>query len=313
MHSVDIALFQTACAFTLTTRRFSNRRQGNINSVIGDADKKRLKLTKKLIECQELDDIIEHQNKTYKWCIDRCVPSYFKTGLYLVKIDQVQKFEEKLKESQRVLLEDLVPKFAVAYPAAVLAARKTGIEGGLGDQFDATDYPTTPDIAGSFGMEWNWIAFGVPDNLPEELKAAEKAKIEAQFQEATTEIMTALREGFHSIVSHVTERLEAGPGERKKIFRDTLFEDLSTFMETFSSRNLTNDNELASLVEQSKEIMAKVKGDSPKDQAQIMRSSEELRATTADAFSKLRKAVDGIIVERVNRKFDFSEDKEVAA
>lgn len=293
-------LFRNACAFTLTMRKWSNRRKGDISKVIVDADKARLKISKTLIESPELDTIKEFTSGLYKWCCERCNPSCFKDGIYLVKISEVPKFEDRLNKGQAQLMNDLVPAFLEAYPKQIEASRAI-----LNEQFDSEDYPSIEKMRETFGISWNWIAFGVPDNIPAELREAESKKIEAQFKEAEVEIMAALREGFSKVVAHVSERLTEVPGEKKKIFRDSLFEDLSSFIENFSARNLVNDTALESLVNQAKGILTQVRGDNPKEQAQVVRDSEEMRAKTAEAFAAMRVAVDATIMDKPGRKFQL--------
>lgn len=309
MQQVNVSLFKNAVAFTMTMKRFSNRRQGSVGALLKDkdasgaetaTDKKRLKLSKQLIDSPEYDAIAAYQAEVYQYLTMRSVPSFFKDGLYLVRLSEVENFEAKLKEAKEKLALQLVPALVDAYPNQIDEARIA-----LNGQFNIKDYPLTSELPARFGVEWNWIAFGVPDELPAELRAAEAAKIEKQFKEAEVQIMDALREGFAGIVSHVADRLDTKPGEKKKIFRDTLFADLTKFVATFSARNLVNDTALAELVTTAQGILAQVRGDTVEDKAQNARDNEGLRASTAEKFAAMRTAVDQMIIDKPARKFDF--------
>jgi len=303
--TVDVNLFRDAVAFTMTLRKWGNRRSGDMAKVEMDASKSRFKLSKQLVESPELDAINQHQGEVYKWCLERSVPSFFKDGLYLVRLSEVENFEAKLKE-ETAKMQALIKDFCDAYPK-----RKDEARAALNGQYREDDYPTVEDMPGRFSITWNWIAFGVPENLPAELRASEAAKIEQQFKDAETEIMSALREGFGKIVKHVTDRLgeETKDGEKKpKIFRDTLFEDMTTFVTTFSARNLVNDTELEKCVKAAQSILANVSGGDAKSKAQVIRDSSQLRAQTAEAFTLLKSAVDKTIADKPQRKFNFDDE-----
>lgn len=302
MQTVNIELLRNSVALTITMRAFANRRQGDMGGVQVNADKRRLSLSKKLIESDEYDAIRAFQTEVYQWCVKRSVPSYFKDGLYLVKLSEVQNFEDKLRSAVEKLQSELLPAFVQSYPRQVEDARTV-----LNGQFKESDYPATATLPARFGIEWNWIAFGVPETLPEELRQAEAMKIESTFREAEKEILAALREGFSQIVSHVTDRLTVAPGEKPKVFRNTLFEDLTEFIDTFNARNLVNDAQLEAMVSKARAILAEVRGATPSQQAELVRDSQFLRDETARKFQELKTAVDGIIIDKPSRRFDLSE------
>lgn len=300
VETVDIDLLRNSVAFTLTMRKFSNRRSGDMAHINVEADKSRLKLTKQLIVSPELDRISEFQAELYKWVTMRSVPSFFKEGLYLVKLNMIEAFEAKLAGAVEELDNALVGNLIAAYPAQIDAARVA-----LNGQFQQDDYPSCSEMRKRFGISWNWLAFGVPETLPAELRAAEEAKIKESFLQAEIEIRAALREGFAEIISHVTDRLTVKPGEKAKIFRNSLFENLTEFIGTFAARNLVDDGELAAQVAKAQEILAQVRGDKPADQATLVRDSEELRRRTSEAFAGLKSEVEKIIISRPSRQFDL--------
>lgn len=303
MQTVNIDLFKDAFAFTMKLKRFSNRRQGNLSGVDVGADKSRFKLTKKLIESKELDAITEYQTELYTWATGRSVPSFFRDGVYLVKKSMAEEFNAKLEAGVYKLQNELVPAMLATYPEAIEAARQA-----LNGQFSISDYPQNGEMASRFGIEWNWIAIGVPDDLPLELRKAEAEKITAQFKDAEEQIMTALREGFAGIITHVTDRLTPGSNGKDKIFRDTLFADLTEFVGTFNARNLINDTQLEAMVGKANEILAQVRGlagDDAASKAQAIRDNESLRARIAQQFADLKGKVE--VMEKPGRKFDFSE------
>lgn len=294
---VNIRLFDKACALTVTTRRMGNRRQGDMKKVATTADKERLRLSKELIVADELDKIVTFQNELYKWVTARSNSSFFKSGIYLVKNDQVDAFETQLREATETLRTKLVPALIRAYPKAVETARAA-----LGDQFNLADYADITALPGLFSIEWNWIAFTVPDALPEELRRAEADKLQKTFRDAEEQIVLALRKGFADLVDHAVERLKGGggPDDKKKVFRDTLVTNIQDFIQTFNARDLMNDEDLKRLIERAQVVLGTT---TPDD----LRQSELTRDRVATQFEEIKKTLDSMIVDKATRKFDFNE------
>jgi hypothetical protein len=311
--SLNVAILQNAVLFAIKFRCMSNKAKGDIEQIDAKgADADRLTISKKLFESPEYDAIREFQSNIRKWTKLRCVPSYFQKGLFIVKNENVPAFEAKLKDA-RPELQTLVESFVSVYESQKNAARES-----LAGLYNENDYPPAAEIARRFGWDWNWVAIGVPDSLPEELKAAEAAKIEGQFKAAEVEIMAALREGFAKVVEHITDRLAIDPNNpdaKPKTFRDSLFEDLTDLVETFSARNLTDDKELGEVMTKAREILAQVNGTTPAEKAQAMREAMKskdgfkaaIREKTAAAFEAIKQQANALVIDKPTRKFNFED------
>ena len=260
-----------------------------------DASKDQLRLSKKLIVSKEYDDVVTCLNDMRAWVLGRTMPfPGFKKGIYLAKLETVTEVEKELPNRLAELARK-VARFQEAYPAQVEDSRIK-----LNGQFRQSDYPDVDKLAERFGVEWNWLAFTVPENLPAEIREAEAKKLEAKFADAGEEILIALREGFQKLVSHAVERLTVAPGEKEKIFRDTLIGNIQEFIETFSARNLMNDADLEALVSKAKGVLVGVTPDKLRDSATI-------RENTRTAFETVKSELDKMIVDRPSRKFAFDE------
>lgn len=321
--SVNLDLFEKACGFTFTIRRWGNERQGNVKTLLdkaaqanaqqdqteptGDSKKlpnqNRVKLKKTLLDSPEYDAIVKEQNALRTWVETWSVPSFFKSGLAFVNLADVERFEDKFNETLLRINAELVPAFVTAYPAQVQKARAE-----LGDQFNVADYPATDALADQFTIEWNFIAFAVPDKLPPELRQQEEEKLQKTFADAGEQITAALREGFKKLVEHAANSLKVQPGDKQKTFRDTLVGNIQEFIATFNSRNITNDIELAALVQQAKKILTGIGGET-KDTAQKLRESNNLRETTAKAFAEINQSLSGMVTEKKTRVFQFDDEE----
>jgi len=291
--TIDLEKFRNAVGFTVTFRVWGNRRKGNIAKVSTDADKSRLRLTKELIVSKEYYDIQSFRGDLFNnFIYANTVPSFFKEGFQLVGVTGVPAIEARMRKAQTELAS-LVSKFIAVYPAKVEEARKA-----LGDQFNPRDYPDASTLARLFSITWNWIAFTVPEGLPAELKALEKEKLERQFKDAAEQITDALRVGFQQMIQHAVERLTVEPGAKPKMFKDTLIGNIQEFIDTFSQRNLMNDESLGKLVKQAKGVLIGVTPQKLRDYAQV-------KDATRTAFEGINSELSKMITERPARKFEL--------
>ncbi len=293
MQKLEKNILHNAILFSLTRRSWRNRAIGDMDKVTSEAEKSKLKISKTLIAAEELDAINQYLSTVYNWCLDRSMFSCLRPGVYFVKRTAVEEFETMLAEAVKQLRSHYVPALAAVYPAKVEASRVA-----LKDQYDASDYPTVADLPNRFGIEWSWLELGVPKDLPKAVREREDKKLRAQFAKAQDEILHALRSGFREMVSHAVDRLKVEPGEKPKVFKASLVENFNTFFSTFQHRNLMEDGELQSIVDQAKAILKDVKADK-------LRTSASLRNNTAAAFSGVKAALDKLIQDAPGRHLEL--------
>jgi hypothetical protein len=237
----------------------------------------------------------------------KALPSKIKEGLFVVRKDLVQEFEDKLREALAELESHYIPLVAGDYEDAKNRAKDTPVkQGGLGPLYREADYPTCNDFCRAFGLEWQWLALGVPDDLPAALRAEAQHKLETQFAEAAEEVKLALRASFQELIAHATDKLTIAPGEKPKVFRDTLIENIHSFIETFQARNIMNDQQLAGLVDQARIVLMGKTGDGLA--ANQLRKFANVREETRAQFAEIQKQLDGMIETQATRRFNLSED-----
>ena len=319
----EIQILRNAMLFGLSRHAWGNRCQANrsklqteeTDAVTGETKakkiSKRVNATKQLIVCDEYNACIAALNDTYTWVLKRSMlATGIGRGVNLVKRSMVSEIVAKVEADRKALREQLVPALVAAYPAAKEAAKRPVNEaepekGGLGSLYDESDYPTPEKLAASFDIEYRLFALSVPDELPEEIRAAENAKLKEMYAEVQTEAKFALREAFARMVNHATDKLTVKPGEKEKGFRQNSFvENWQEFFETFEARNLMEDSDLARLVSQAKGILSGVKPDD-------LKRNQELRELVATRFAEVEKVMDTLVAERPSRKFSLEDDEAV--
>jgi hypothetical protein len=300
----SITLLREAMLFSLTLHQWGNRHKADAEHLLNTTgDKKKFNLTKRLVTSPELNAITQHLDDVYKWCGDRSMQAVtIRKGLYFVKRDMIPEFERHLTAAVRKLRDELVPAFVSTYPTQRDAMNKAADAGGLGDAWNAKDYPKPEELASpsTFAIEWSWLALSVPEELPEEVRVREIAKLQKSFEEAQQEIRYALRAGFKKLIDHAVERLTPGEdGRPKRLYAEAMVTNFQEFFDTFNARDLMGDHELRELVERARDIIKGTDTDDLHEQASV-------RMDTALAFAKVGEVVDELVKAVPSRRFDLS-------
>jgi len=263
----------------------------------------RLKATKKLIVCTELDRINSQLAEFKETLLETfCNPSFIDDGLYSVKQSAIPELVRKFAGFSYKLSTVLIPDFQAVYSEQLELGRKI-----WGAEFDRKSFPEVERLPECFGISYNLVQFDIPEGLPPEIREAEERKLRASYQEAQSCITGALWAEFQKFLGHVTDRLSVKDGEKPKVFRDTLFADLTQFIGAFNNLNTFDDAALGALVNQAKALLKSVGDDGNGSAPERMRKYEILRLQTAEKFTEIKAAVDKGIAELPGRKFDFSE------
>lgn len=239
-------------------------------------------------------------------------------GLYIVQNDFIQQIEDKIAEAQERLTGETwidsatgdmrpgyLPAFLDDYSAAIERTRTAPLlDGGLGPLFDSADYPSKDQLREMFSLDSQWLALGIPDDLPPALKAKAAEKFERQMTEAADECKSALRASLGQLLGNLTERLADDPKTGKtKIFRDTLIENVRSFCEVFDARNFLKDDALADLVSKCRAVL-----DDKTLDADKLRKYSAVRENTKKTFDEIKGQLDTMIETEKSRQFSLADD-----
>ncbi len=195
--------------------------------------------------------------------------------------------------------EKYLPDFIDDYFPAKERARLAPIDqGGLGPLYIENNYPTSEDVARLFGLEWQWLALGVPDDLPATLRAQAAEKLEKQFTDAAEEVKAALRESFQTLIDHAVDKLTPTADGTPKVFRDTTIGNIQGFLDVFEARNIMADADLQSLVAKAQEVLIGI-------DLKAIRKDKTVRDETRAQFEQIKLLIDPMIENQKSRKFDL--------
>lgn len=255
------------------------------------ADHKALHLSKELFECPEYRAVRQLDSEIRMWLRVRALPSILRGGVYLIPIGIVEQTNTYLDDME-LKRAALVETFLAVYPGAVKKAKDV-----LGELYRETDYPSIAAMRSAFSMERQYLSFDTPTSLKQlrvELFQQEAAKAQARWVEAEQEIQQLLRAQMADLVEHMTDRLSPDADGKCKIFRNSLTENITEFLNAFDARNVTDDKQLAELVGKARLLLSGVSPDS-------LRKSDALRVAVETGFSEIKATLGEMVIKKPSR------------
>ena len=273
--------------------RIGNTRKVSNSQVEADTDKSLIRVSKHLLDSKELRAVANFDGEVRQYLYDTCLP--FEAGIHLCPLGLLEQIEGKLREFATAR-EALVKAFLSAYPGL---CREAGQR--LRSLYNPSDYPPPDYVAQQFSFSWQYISFGVPDQLREistKIWQDEREKAAEVMAEAGREIQDVLRVAMAELVKHMRDWLKDAPDGKPLRFKESTVSNLVEFLGTFDFRNVTDDAELKALVERARQVLAGVTADD-------LRTTADVRAKVQQGMADLAAELDTMIVKKPARKFRF--------
>lgn len=272
-----------------------NSRKISSSQIEVDADKSLVKASKMLLDSRELEAVRRLDGEIRRYLYSVCLP--FEPGIHLLPIPLIETVNAKLRDF-RAKRQELVDLFLAAYPHLCQEAAVR-----LRTLYNPLDYPPLDEIQSEFSASWQYVSYGVPEQLravSERMFQEEREKAAERMAEAYTEVRQVLREAMVELVAHLRDRLTDQPDGTPQRLRESTVQKLREFLDTFDFRNVTNDQELKGQVERARRLLAGTTTDA-------IRNTAELRAQVRAGMAEIATRLEGMTVERVGRKFRLSE------
>lgn len=219
----------------------------------------------------------------------------FTAGSYLIPDTRIDRAEQIVEKCQSKI-NHLVPQLQAEWDNILDNARTE-----LGDLFDISEYPPVSELPRRIYVQTEYRSIDVPGKLQrmrQDIFTREKEKLQRDVADAGEEIKVLLRTEFQQLVTHMVERLQPDTDGKPKIFKASVLDNLANFMENFGARNILDDQELKTLVEQSRQLL---QGASP----EAIRGGTHFRDSLAAKMSDLKSQLDTMVTSRVQRKIAF--------
>ena len=274
-------------------------RKLNISAVdTNDIAPELLRLSKTILQSNELKAIGVFDREVRTWIKARALPSPFQKGIIILPVRLVEAIMQKI-DSARVEREQLISAFLAAYDRC-----KTEAQEKLGSAFDERDYPDQEAVKNSFFFDATVFEMSTPGKLKaisKELYQMELTRMQNLWTEASAAVTGVLLQELRKMTAHIKDRLTPSADGKQKIFRDSVVDNFTTWLELFKSRNITGDAELVDIVDRAKELISGI-------DAKELRDNKGLRAQLATDFSGLTDRLDQAIISAPIRSIDLEDE-----
>jgi hypothetical protein len=196
-------------------------------------------VTKKLLaDCAELTAIQKIASSARAQHYKLTVP-WTDTGLRLVTTQMMFDYHNAITTLQNEF-DTAVGNFLNVYDARITAAQQQ-----LGDMFDATEYPSARALERKFKFNINYIP--VPEqgdwrlDVNDEAKAVLSESYKKFYEEKIKTAMADVWERCRDVLARMSERLDYQSSETKKIFRDSLVENVLEICDLMDKCNIADD------------------------------------------------------------------------
>lgn len=292
---LDLAKRTVCIKVRLST--MGNTRKVSTSEIEVDADRDLLRLSKQLVASGELKAIGRFDGEIRRFLYNICLP--FEIGIHLLPIAALETVEYRLRQFSEDR-KQLVTAFINAYPSLCQDAAKR-----LRGLYNPADYPPVEDVEREFGFSWQYVSFGVPDQLKgisREVWEQEREKAAQRMAEASSEIQHVLRESMAKLVQHMADRLKEGADGKLLRFKESTVSNLVEFLTNFEFRNVTDDKELQALAAQARQLLQGVSADD-------LRTTGDLRAKVQQGMAGIAAQLDTMLTRPGGRKFRFHEEE----
>ena len=211
-----------------------------------------------------------HYHKTMPWSNTgiRLLPTALYMGYHAGMTDLQDRFK------------DAVCEFITNYNASITRA-----EHALGDMFDISDYPDALDLASKFRFSFTYTPLPDAGDFRLDIQNDAIDQIKTDYAEHyEKQIGTAMKDIWrkaYDALTKMSERIDYAGHEVKKVFRDSLVDNVTDMVEILELSNVTGDSQMSALA---------------------LTLDDALRGVTADALrqdpnlrKEVKKSVDSVI------------------
>ena len=239
-------------------------------------------VNKKLLgDCAELDAIQKFVANTRNAHYASTLP-WSDTGLRLLPTAAFFTYQHNMTALQGEF-NTLVDKFLAAYDWEITQAQVK-----LGDLFNADEYPTADRLREKFRFRTNYIPLPeVGDwrvDMEKETVATLQEHYNSYYSGALETAMKDVWGRMHEALAKMSERLDYTDDANKKIFRDSLVDNVIDIIDLLRDFNVTGDSQMEAMRQQLEEAMRGVTPDA-------LREDQSFRADTKRNIDALIKAL----------------------
>jgi len=169
------------------------------------------------------------------------------TGLRLLPTAQYFKYHQTMTDIENEF-HRLVQLFLDAYDWEIVQA-----EAKLGDLFNRDDYPTLDSLRSKFRFRLTYIPLPDAGDFRIDIGNEAAEEIKTHYNNYySTQLNTAMNDVWHrtyDALTRMSERLDYADHEKKKVFRDSLVENVSEMVELLRVCNVTKSTQMTAMAD----------------------------------------------------------------
>lgn len=299
----EIDIFEKSVLLVLSLPYgFGVKKKAPDETIKADADEGWMESYKKTLQSPEFEAIKSADGKLRAYISGRCLPSLdklFRSGVYPLPVELVAEVDERL-EAHKAMRQRLIDRFIETYEERREEAREA-----LGDLYSDSDYPERDELRLNLNMRYQYITINTPESLKgisDSIFQRECNKADAMWSEARDEMKAALRNQLKELLDHLVDRLRPSADGKAKVFRNSMMANFGDFLSVFDAKNISDDKDLATLVE-------KLRGLSEGVTPENLRSNADFRSDIATSFEEIKTELDQMIINKPTRSFLQEEDQ----
>lgn len=240
---------------TWTARKLDKAVTDEVN-VRKQASRHAARVNKNLLaDTPQLDNIRKLTAEIRTWIHANTLP-WSDQGPRLVPTAAYFEFKREL-DAYEAEFNRQVSAFITAYPTLIAAQAFK-----LGTMFDRSEFPSASSIQDRFKFR---VTFSpVPDagdfrvDVGREAEEALKEEYESAYESRLNAAMDDIRTRLRSSLEHVSNRLGYDDDGKKRVFRDSLIDNLQEVLRSANLMNLVDDNELSTARDEAERLINSV-------------------------------------------------------
>ena len=242
-------------------------------------------MSKKLLgDCAELDAVQKFTGNARNYHYHGTMP-WSDSGLRLLPTKQYFKYHAEMTALQTEFAR-LVQVFLDAYDWEIQAAQLK-----LGTLFSADDYPTRDSLESRFRFRMNYMPLPDAGDFRIDVEAEAKRELASQYESyydnQFKQAMGDVWQRAHDAVAKMSERLDYTDSSGKKIFRDSLVDNVMEMCDLMEVCNVTNDPAMDNASRKLKQALQGVTADA-------LREDAYLRAETKAKVDEVKRIIDNL-------------------
>lgn len=280
--SISTAAMLVELSISTWTGRKLDKTVSNEVTVSKHAQKGTATVNKKILgDCAELDAVQKYAANVRN-CHYALTMPWSDTGLRLLTTANYFTYQTQLTALQQEF-STLVEKFLDAYTWEVSKAQVR-----LGNLFNANDYPSVDKLRDKFNFGISYMPVPSAGDFRLDINNEANRQLAEHYnnyyQTQLNNAMNDIWQRAHSALTKMSERLDYADNQTKKIFRDSLVDNVLEVVGLLDTCNITNDGQMRAIQNRLRDTLAGVTPDA-------LREDEYLRFSTKQQIDDAIKAL----------------------